>query len=72
MKQEPIIICKDGDQLEVDDNTMQAVAKLLGITATDLRKSVNNLFKAESNKPSHQGLINAKAEQLKLTIKGNK
>ncbi|WP_113234497.1 ACP S-malonyltransferase [Escherichia coli] len=67
-----IIISKDGETLTVTEENIIAVAKLLGITPTELRKSVSQIFKsADAQKPTMQDLIKAKAEQIKQSKKGN-
>ncbi|EHL6115076.1 hypothetical protein ACSFU8_001766 [Escherichia coli] len=71
MKQE-IILKYGNEELTLSEDVIIATAYALGITPTELKKQCERLYKVESNKPSHQDLINAKAEQLKLTIKGNK
>lgn len=64
MKQE-IILKYGNEKLTLTEDVLNATAYALGITPTELKKQSERLYKAESNKPSHQDLINAKAQQIK-------
>ncbi|EES4371873.1 ACP S-malonyltransferase [Escherichia coli] len=59
-----IIISKDGETLTVTEENIIAVAKLLGITPTELRKSVSQIFKSADAETPAQAILN-RIKQLK-------